>query len=136
MSYRVSFPQELVEKRFAGLVDLMDQLQKKKGDTYKDAWCRRGFVMGPHNNMARKWDRAENLVNMMRVTDTHLVADGNVESQAETIIDLAIYSVLSLLWLTVFAPDMVVNAFRKEGIEVPQHLLGNNDPDYRVTVTE
>lgn len=75
----------------AEIASTLARLHEVKDRTYKDAWRRRGELIGIFCNIARKYDRLE----VARDEDN---PDG-VEPRADTAADLCIYSTKYVTWL-------------------------------------
>ena len=132
---RVNFPQELVTKRFPQFAELLNQLQNIKGRGYGSSWCKHGLVFSVFPNLQRKWDRIENVLDYATPKALTVSIPGTVETLTEGVIDLAVYCQLLLIWLSVHDPVAVKKAFEKDGIEVPESVLGP-DLNFQVEISE
>lgn len=79
----------------------LTQLHLAKDRIYRDAWRRRGELIGIFANIARKYDRLE-------IASSETDAD-SVESRADTAADLAIYSAKYLTWLIEHDPALAAD---------------------------
>jgi len=86
----------VVEGRFsfACLLDLIFSVAAAKGSNYKDSWAKRG-LFSITQNLERKWNRIENMLFEFDVEKLALESD---ESVLETIMDLAVYCLLTLVY--------------------------------------
>ena len=81
---------------FARVCESLKKIHAAKSSTYGDSWKRRGELTSIFGNVARKFDRIENIA---RDPEQWLKAiDGETnEMVEETVLDLAVYCVL---WCT------------------------------------
>jgi len=119
---KMHIPEEVTRYRFPILLRLLDQLQAAKGEHYGSSWCKRGLVVSVYGNLARKWDRVEQVFSHMGAADA-APPDTGAETLAKTLIDLGVYCVLSTMLLGITAPNSVKKAFEDDGIEYPTELL-------------
>lgn len=73
------------------LTDVLVQLHEAKDRSYKDAWRRRGELIGIFCNIARKYDRL--------VLSGHETDPDGVERRTDTAADLCIYAAKYVTWL-------------------------------------
>lgn len=87
------FKNDPLDFRFLRWAKKADKLQLQKGLIYDKSWRRRGAV-GVFHNMARKWDRIENIFKHFskgEELDVSRLATGD-ESIVETVADLHVYT--------------------------------------------
>lgn len=95
--------QKRMEKQtvaFHRVTRALEILQEYKGQLYGDAWCKHGEVISIFGNTSRKYDRIENMVYDKINHNKPFPDPVSDESMAETVGDLAVYSIL---WLTKIA---------------------------------
>lgn len=75
------------------IFDCLIKLHRKKSRTYGDSWIKRG-ELGAFMNIARKFDRAENIVlsNVHGVNYCYDMAPKGEESLIDQLLDLALYA--------------------------------------------
>lgn len=72
-----------------------------KGRSYGESWCKHGEKCSIFSNVARKFDRIENII-------VHDAPEGS-ETRSTTIADLLVYSSLWLTWLSEHEPINMMN---------------------------
>ncbi len=83
---------------FEQVCALLHTLQHFKGKRYGDAYCKRGEIFSIFPNIARKWDRLEKM--MTDYTEGKPIPHPEAEETiAETVADLATYSILWMDWI-------------------------------------
>lgn len=91
---------DFLDLAFREMALRLDDLQKRKGLTYKDSWRKRDAI-GIWMNVCRKFDRAENVVEKAAKgygLDPARLPEGE-ESLEETLGDLAVYVIKMLTFL-------------------------------------
>lgn len=86
------------EIQFTEVCDLLQTLQLFKGARYGNAYCKRGEVFSIFPNIARKWDRLEKMMTDY-IEGKALPSPEAEETIAETVADLATYSILWMDWI-------------------------------------
>lgn len=84
----------------------LHKLQKIKGEKYRNSWQKRGEIVSIFGNVARKFDRIENIIKAIQTgkkIDT-MFADGE-EPLIETITDLANYCILWICFIKIMRPS-------------------------------
>jgi hypothetical protein len=85
----------------ATIAAMLTRLHRVKDRIYRDAWRRRGELIGIFANIARKYDRLE-------VAASEADAE-SVESRADTAADLAVYAAKYLTWLIEHDPSLAAD---------------------------
>jgi aminoglycoside phosphotransferase (APT) family kinase protein len=78
------------------VLELLNRLHQVKDASYKDAWRKRGEVLGIFSNLARKYDR---LIIALEEESPSLT-----ESLSDTLADLCVYAGKYLTWLAEMQP--------------------------------
>lgn len=90
---------------FKEVCDLIYDLQCYKGQTYGDSWCKHGEAISIFGNVARKYDRIENIITDHIENAKDLPAPNSEESLSETIADLGVYCILWMTWIKENRPE-------------------------------
>ncbi len=87
-----------VSANMAALCTVLQSLEYQKTLTYKDSWKKRGELVSIFGNLARKWDRLEDML-------LNNSAPQKSETKIDTVADLAVYCIKYLGWLAEQDPD-------------------------------
>jgi hypothetical protein len=82
----------------AALAAVLEELHRKKDLGYRDAWRKRGELIGIFCNIARKYDRLQ--------IGTSVLDPDAEESWIESAADLCLYTVKYVTWLIERHPDL------------------------------
>ncbi len=84
---------------FREVIEAIFQLQSFKGRRYGNSWCKHGEAISIFGNTSRKYDRIENMMKDFVEQKKPLPKPDSEESVAETVADLATYSILWMTWI-------------------------------------
>lgn len=79
------------------VTDVLDRLHRAKSQAYGDAWRKRGEVLSIFCNIARKFDRLQNM--------SEEAAGSTTETELDTAADLAVYACKYVTWLAETEPE-------------------------------
>jgi len=89
---------------FKKVCDDLKEIHAKKSATYGDSWKKRGELVSVFGNVARKFDRLENLASDLQLWSSAQKGE-TIENIEDTVIDLAVYSILWCTFLVEKRPE-------------------------------
>ena len=99
-------------KSFSIICEQLQNIHKIKSATYGDSWKKRGELTSVFGNVARKFDRIENIANDFSTFIKTLQGDTN-EMLEETVLDMAVYCVLWCVFMLEERPENFNKALAK-----------------------
>ena len=112
------YSREKERELFAQVCKDLDRIHNVKSETYGDSWRKRGELLSVFGNLARKFDRLEQIVKDQEKF-SKAINDEFGEAYEDTVIDLAVYAVLYCTWLKENRSERYDRAvMRSEGKEV------------------
>lgn len=90
----------------------LSEIHRIKSETYQDSWQKRGEVISVFGNIARKFDRLEQIFKDP-VTYGKAINGELGEALEDTILDLAVYSLLHCVYVLKNRPSAFLRAYNR-----------------------